>query len=251
MLIDTNVNLGPWPFTPVPDRTAPALAAHLAANGIRRALVSHFGAVFLPEPMPANRQLFAAVRRTPALSPVPVINPALRNWPEQLAECRATAPIRAVKILPNYHNYRLNARPLAPFMAALAKARLRLILNVRLEDERHKYFALRIKGVPVDQLAAFLQRFPRHHVLFSGIYKPEVEKLAPKFTNFSAEISFCEWTNGLELMLAKFPARRLMLGTCTPLLSTRGEADKLRGANIPARAKALIGSANAKRFFDL
>ncbi|RFC45028.1 MAG: hypothetical protein DUW69_001909, partial [Verrucomicrobia bacterium] len=76
MLIDTNVNLGPWPFTPVPDRTGPELAAHLATNGIRRALVSHFGAVFLPEPMPANRKLFAAVRRSPALIPVPVINPA-------------------------------------------------------------------------------------------------------------------------------------------------------------------------------
>jgi predicted TIM-barrel fold metal-dependent hydrolase len=251
MLIDTNVNLGPWPFTPVPDRTGPALVRHLAASGIRRALVSHLGAVFLPEPMPANRQLFAAVRNTPALIPVPVINPALRNWPEQLAECRAAAPIRAVKILPNYHNYRLDASPLAPFMAVLAAARLRLILNVRLEDERHKYFALRMKGVPVPQLARFLKRFPRHHVLLSGIYKPEVEKLAPDFTNFSAEISFCECTNCLELMLPKFPARRLMLGTCSPLMSTRGQADKLRRANIPARAKALIGSGNARRFFSL
>ena len=251
MLIDTNVNLGPWPFTPVPDRTGPALVAHLAASGIRRALVSHLGAAFLPEPMPANRQLFAAVRHTPALIPVPVINPALRNWPEQLAECRAAAPIRAVKILPNYHNYRLDASPLAPFMAVLAAARLRLILNVRLEDERHKYFALRMKGVPVPQLALFLRRFPRHHVLLSGIYKPEVEKLAPDFANFSAEISFCECTNCLELMLPKFPARRLMLGTCSPLMSTRGQADKLRGAKIPARAKALIGSGNARRFFAL
>ena len=251
MLIDTNVNLGPWPFTPVPDRTGPELAAHLATNGIRRALVSHFGAVFLPEPMPANRKLFAAVRRSPALIPVPVINPALRNWREQLAECRDSAPLRAVKILPNYHRYQLGAAHLEPFMAALADAKLKLILNVRLEDERHKYFALRIKGVPVPELARFLRRFPRHHVLFAGIYKGEVEKLAPNFTNFSAEISFCETTNCLELMLPKFPARRLMLGTCTPLLSTRGEADKLRGARIPARAKARIGAANARRFFKL
>jgi len=251
MLIDTNANLGPWPFTPVPDRPAPAFAAHLAANGVRRALVSHLGAVFLPDPMPANRQLFAAVRRTPALLPVPILNPALRTWPEQLAECRATAPIRAVKLLPNYHNYNLRAAHLTDFMAALDAARLRLVLNVRLEDERHKYFALRIKGVPVPELARFLRRFPRHHVLFAGIYKGEVEQLAPDFGNFSAEISFCETTNCLELMLPKFPARRLMLGTCTPLLSTRGEVDKLRGAKIPARAKELIGSANARRFFKL
>jgi hypothetical protein len=52
-------------------------------------------------------------------------------------------------------------------------------------------------------------------------------------------------------MLAKFPARRLMLGTCSPLLSTRGEVDKLVRARIPARAKALIGSANARRFFKI
>lgn len=251
MLIDTNVNLGPWPFTLAVDRTGPQLAAHLAANGIGRALVSHLGAVFAPEPTAANHRLFAELRRTPALVPVPTINPALGNWREQLALCRAAAPIRAVKIFPNFHNYRLRARHLEPFMAALAEAGLKLILNVRLEDERHKYFALKIKGVPVPELALFLRRFPQHHVLLSGIYKPEVEKLALKFTNFSAEISFCECTNCLELMLPKFPARRLMLGTCTPLMSTRGQADKLRDAKIPAGAMALIGAGNARRFFNL
>ena len=251
MLIDTNVNLGSWPFTPVPEYSGPALVAHLAQSGIRRALVSHFGAVFLPDPMPANRKLFAAVRRTPALLPVPILNPALRTWPEQLAECRAAADLRAVKILPNYHNYTLRAGHLTGFMAALAKAKLRLILNVRLEDERHKYFALRMTGVPVPQLAHFLGRFPSHHVLLSGIGMGEVEQLAKDHANFSAEISFCETTNTLEHMLPKFPARRIMLGTCTPLFSTRGEADKLRRAHLPARTKALIGTANARRFFKI
>jgi hypothetical protein len=251
MLIDTNVNLGPWPFTPVPDRTGPELAAHLAASGIRRALVSHLGAVFQPEPMVTNRKLFAAVRRTPALLPVPVINPALANWREQLAECRTTAPIRAVKIFPNYHHYSLASRRLDPFLDALDEAGLRLVVNVRLEDERHRYFALRIKGVPVAQMSAFLKRHSQRHVLFTGICKPEVEKLAPSHANFSADIAFCELTNTLELMLPKFPARRLMLGTCTPLLSTYGEVGKLTDARIPARAKKLIGSANARRFFSL
>ena len=136
-LIDTNVNLGPWPFTPVPDRTGPELAAHLAASGVRRALVSHLGAVFQPEPMVTNRKLFAAVKKTPGLLPVPVINPALANWREQLAECLAAGPIRAVKIFPNYPNYYLGARKLDAFMAAIADAGLRLIVYVRLEDERH------------------------------------------------------------------------------------------------------------------
>jgi predicted TIM-barrel fold metal-dependent hydrolase len=251
MLIDTNVSLGSWPFSPIPDRTGPELAAHLAANGIRRALVSHLGAVFLPDPTPANRALFARVRHTPSLLPVPILNPALANWREQLDACRAAADLRAVKILPNFHNYRLTSRRLDDFMAALAEAGLKLILNVRLEDERHKYFALRIKGVPVADIGAFLARFPAHHVLIAGLYKQELCPLLPGHANFSAEVTFCEAFRTLEALLEQVPARRLMLGTGTPLLSTRGQVDKLRRALIPARAAALIGSENARRYFSL
>lgn len=250
MLIDTNVSLGSWPFSPVIDRTGPELVAHLAANGIRRALVTHLGAVFLPEPMTSNRQLFAAVRKTPQLMPVPVINLALANWQEQLAECTA-AGIGAVKILPDFHNYRLSAPRLDDFMAALKAAGLRLILNQRYGDERHKYFALRLKGAPVAEIGAFLQRFPSHHVLLTNFYKQEVFPLAAKHPNFSVELAFCEAFKTLETLLEKLPASRLMLGTNTPLLSTRGQVDKLRLAAIPAKAKRLIGCDNARRFLSL
>lgn len=250
-LIDTNVNLGPWPFTPAPDRTGPELSAHLRGRGIRQALVSHLGTVFQPEPMVTNRRLFATVRRSPHLFPVPTVNPALANWREQLAECLVAGPIRAVKLFPNFHNYSLASRQLDAFMAAIADAKIRLIVNVRLEDERHRYFALKIKGVPVKQMDAFLARHPRHHVLFAGIYKGEIEQLAAKHANFSAEITFVEITNVLEVMLRTFPARRLLLGTGTPLLNTRAGADKLTCANIPAKAKALIGADNARRLFNL
>jgi hypothetical protein len=251
MLIDTNVNLGPWPFSPLPEYTGPQLAAHLRQNGIGQALVSDLRAAFLPDPMPSNRKLFAATKGSRALFPVPVINPALRTWGEHLDECRATAPIRAVKIMPNYHNYSLKSRRLDDFMAELAARDLKLVLNVRFEDERHKYFALRMKGVPVADIAFFLKRFPRQETLLAGIYKPDLETLVPDHENFSAEISFCEWRNTIAALLEKIPARRLMLGTCTPLLSTRGEVDKLVRATIPAKARALIGSGNAKRFFKL
>ncbi|HRJ46803.1 MAG TPA: hypothetical protein PKY38_05535, partial [Opitutaceae bacterium] len=193
----------------------------------------------------------AAVRRTPALLPVPVVNPALANWREQLDRCRAAAPIRAVKLFPNYHNYRLTARRLDDFMAAVARAGLKLIINIRLEDERHRYFALKIKGVPVKDLARFLPRFPGHHVFLAGLYRPELKQLAADHKNFSADIAFCEWADTVQDLLTVMPARRLMLGTCTPLLSARAQTDKLRLAKIPARTKTLIGTENARRFFDL
>ena len=249
-MIDTNAYLGSWPFNFTPDRTPARLVRHLAGHGIKRALVSHFDAVFQPEPMPANRRLFAAVKRTPQLVPVPIINLRLANWREQLAEC-AAARVCAVKLTPNFHNYTLADPVVAGFLSALVKAKLKLVINVRFEDERHRYFGLKIVGLPMADLKAFLQRHPGVHPLVTGICRPELKELARSVKNFSADISYCEWHNTLADLLAALPASRLMLGTCTPMLSTRGEVDKLRLANIPARAKTLIGSANAAKFFKL
>lgn len=251
MLTDVNAALGPWPFAPLPERTAPQLVAHLKANGIGRALVSHLGAVFLPDPMSSNRALFTAVRPTPQLLPVPILNPALATWREHLAACIAAAPIRAVKILPNYHNYSLRLPALAPFITAVEAAGLRLILQTRLEDERHRYFALNVKGLPAKAVSAFLTRFPKTHVVCTGLSKPEIETLAASHENFSADIAFAEWLRTLAILTKKIPARRLLLGTNAPLFEARAQVDKLRLAQIPKKSAILIGSENASRLFGL
>jgi hypothetical protein len=249
-MIDANAYLGTWPFTLTTTRTPAQFMRHLAASGLKRAFVSHLDSVFQPDPMPGNRLLFAAVKRTSALIPVPIVNLRLANWREQLDACRA-AGARAVKLTPNFHNYTLAVPAMGDFLAALAKAKLKLVINVRFEDERHRYHGLKVVGLPVDDLAAFLKAHPKAHPLITGIYRPELKKLAGGAKNFSADISFCEWHNTLSDLLPAIPASRLLLGTCTPMLSTRGEVDKLRCAAIPAKTKALIGATNATRFFKL
>jgi predicted TIM-barrel fold metal-dependent hydrolase len=248
-MIDTHVHLGPWPFTPIVEHTPATLVAQLAENGIEEACVSHLGAVFRPDPTPANAELIRLVRRTPTLHPVPIIHPFLANWREQLAAGQREPAVRAVKILPAHHNFRLTPKRLEDFMAALADAGLKLVLGVRLEDERHKYFALRIKGVPMAPIGRFLEHFSAHHILVSGAYLSELEKLAPGHANFSAEIAFCDWYKSVERLLRTFPAERLMLGTGTPLFSTRAGVDKLRRAEISKRLKTSIGQRNARQFF--
>lgn len=250
MLIDTNVNLGSWPFTFAPNRTAAQLTKHLAVSGITHAIVSHFGAAFQPEPTPSNRELFAATKKSKTLTPLPVINLRLANWRDQLAECVA-AKVSAVKLLPTYNNYSLRDKVVGEFMTALNETKLRLVINMRYEDERHRYFALNMKGLPLSDLKLFLKRNPKTHVLLSGIMIPEVNELAKKFKNFSIEISFCEWINSVEDLVKLLTAKRIMLGTCTPLLSTRGEVDKLRLSKITPKAMDLIRSANAQQFFNI
>ena len=251
MLIDTNVFFGSWPFLPHPNRTGRELAAHLAAHGVKTGWVSPLGAAFLPEPMPANRTLFAAVRGMRALIPVPVLNPALATWRDHLDECVDTMAIRAVRVMPTYHHYTLRDRRLPEFMAALRDNGVRLLVSARLEDERNRYFGLTVKGTRVADLAPFLRRFPEHHVLCNGLYKGEIERLAREGANFSADLTFAEFLTTIESLRAALPARRLMVGTGTPLLSTAAQLAKLRDARIPARERAAIGSENARRFLAL
>jgi predicted TIM-barrel fold metal-dependent hydrolase len=110
---------------------------------------------------------------------------------------------------------------------------------------------LNIKGLPVAAVAAFLTRFPQNHVVLSGLYKPEIEALAATHANFSADIAFAEWLRTLEILTKKIPARRLLLGTHTPLFDTRAQVDKLRLAKISKNSATQIGSENAVRLFGL
>lgn len=250
MLIDTNVHLGPWPFAEQSVKTGRDLMRLLMAQGIDRALVSPLDAAFLPDPLPANRRLLAAVKTTPALVPVPIVNPSLGHWREQLEFC-VRADVRAVKLLPNYHHYRLTDRRVTEFMTALAPTRLKLVINIRLQDERTSYFALRIKGVPTAELATFLARHPDQHPLLTGLQLPALKTLAAQRTNFSADLSFCEWHDTVANVLTALPAARLLFGSGAPLLCPRAQADKLRLARIPTRVKTQISTTNAVRFFRL
>ena len=250
MLFDTHVHLGRWPFTLVPDRSPAQLVALLHAHGINRALVSPLDAILGPDPLPANRALFAAVRRTSALLPVPTVNPALAHWREQL-DFAAAGPLRALKLYPNYHNYRLDSHRFDAFFAEVQKRRLKLLISVRIEDDRHRYFALRIKDVPTKQLAAFLKRSPRLHPLLLGAGLPNVRELAKTVENFSTDTSFIEWIESLATLVKEFPARRILFGSHTPFFVTDASAAKLTTAKLSATQRAAIGHGSAERFFDL
>ncbi|MBI5770193.1 MAG: amidohydrolase family protein [Verrucomicrobia bacterium] len=250
MLIDVNAYLGWWPFGLVAEPTARQLVRVLAASGIDRAAVSHLGAVFAPEPMTANRRLFTACRRERSLAPVPIVNPLLADWREQLAEC-AAAGVRAVRLVPNYHNYRLKSRRLDPFMAATEAAGLRVVLSARLEDERHRYFALRIKPVAAAEIGAFLARFPRHHVLCTALTLNEVVELAPAHANFSADLSYAEHMAFADQLRGKVALARLMFGSLAPMISARAQAAKLAATSFTPAERRQIGERNARAFFRL
>lgn len=248
---DANTWTGRWPFSFAEAYTPRALATHLARHGIRRALVSPLDAVFAPAPQPANRALLAATRGFRALIPVPVLNPALAGWRADLAEIAADPRVRAVRLLPNYHNYKLDHPEVDVLVAALAKYRLRLVVQMQLIDHRHEYHALTIKPVPADDLAALLKRHRNRPILASGLMRPDLLKLAPRHANLLADLSFAEWHDTMEHLLAKISPRQLAFASHTPLLITAAARAKLDPSALRASQRIAIAATNLQRFLNL
>lgn len=247
-LFDASTWIGSWPFAFCDAHTPRSLAAHLRRNGVRRALVSPFGAVFAPEPGPANRELIEGTRALPALEPVPVINPALANWRDQLARCAADPRVRAVRLLPRYHDFRLGARSVDDLVGELRRRGLRLVVQMQLIDARHEYHAMTIKPVPAAELAGFLRRHRGLDVLASGLALPDILRLAPKFPRLRADLSFAEWHDTVDRLRAKVPAGQLAFASHTPLLITAAARAKVLNSDRPAREKQAIAGGNLERF---
>jgi hypothetical protein len=245
---DANTWTGRWPFSFCDAHTPRTLQTHLRAHGIRRALVSPLDAVFAPAPAPANRALLAGTRGRAGLEPVPVINPSLATWREDLAAVAADPRVRAVRLLPNYHNYRLKARAVDELVGALRARGLRLIVQVRLIDHRHEYHAMNLKPVRADDLAALLTRHADLSVLASGLLLPELVKLAPPFPRLLADLSLIEWHDTMEHVRQKVGTRQLAFASHTPLLITAAARAKLDASTLPAAQKQAVAAGNLERW---
>jgi len=245
---DANTWVGRWPFSFAEPHTVRSLAAQLVRHGISRALVSPLDAVLAPAPQPANHTLMAESRGLTGIEPVPVINPALTGWREDLAEVAADKRVRAVRLLPNYHDYRLTAPAVSELAGELRRRGLRLIVQMRLIDERHEYHAMTIKPVPTADLATFLRRPRSPAVLASGLMRPDILKLAPRFPRLLCDLSFAEWHDTMEHLTAKVSARQLAFASHTPFLITAAARAKLDSSTLDTAQRQAVAAGNLVTF---
>jgi uncharacterized protein len=245
---DASTWIGRWPFAFCDEHSLRSLAVALRHQGIRRALVSPLDAVFAPEPGPANRTLLDETRGERALSPVPVINPALANWREEFSRATQEPRVRAVRLLPNYHNYRLSGGAIDELVTAAVAGDVRLIVQVRMIDERHEFHAMNLKAVPLAELDGFLKRHAKVPVMASGLLRSEVLSLVPKHPRLLADLSFAEWHDTIPHLLAKVSARQLAFASHTPLLITAAARAKLDTAEVTEAKRRMIAAENLERF---
>jgi hypothetical protein len=240
--------IGRWPFAFCDEHDPKSLSTHLARHRIARALVSPLDAVFAPEPGPANRELLEATLTTRQLEPVPVINPKLGNWREALKLAAADARVRAVRILPAYHDYRLRDKAVDQFVVETQRLGLRVLVQIRLIDERHEYHAMTIKPVSGADVDALSRRHPEVSFLASGLLRSEILPILPSNPRLLADLSFAEWHDTLPHLQQKVSDRQLVFASHTPLLITAAAPAKLELAGVPTKSTRAIATENLEQF---
>ena len=90
---------------------------------------------------------------------------------------------------------------------------------------------------------------PALDVLASGMLRPDILKLAPRYSRLLCDLSFAEWFDTMENLTAKVSVRQLAFASHTPLLITAAARAKLDTSTLTAAQKRAVASGNLERWW--
>jgi len=244
--IDVNASLGRWPTRDFSIRTAAALMKKLKGEGISSAWVSSIDAVLASDPDPFDERLAKQLAGCRGLRPVKTVNPILGGAVEQLDGRLRKRRAVAIRLLPNYHSYRLDDARVAAAVRLAQRRKLPVLIQMRIEDERAHHPRMQVPAAPVADVVRLAGAFRTVKFVALCAYLPEARTLTTLTGNVRVDLSFMETMDTVASALADIPARRIIFGSHTPFLETRANVAKLASAEISASARKAIASGNAR-----
>jgi hypothetical protein len=250
--IDVSAWTGTWPFGVVGPVSLTRLAVRLESAGILEAFVSPLDAVLAPDPMPANQALLTAIDEAGDLPveilPVPVINPLLATWLEDLRELVDRTALPAVRVLPTWHGWEPGDPAVTACLRVVASIDMRPIVQARMVDERGLSPGAGQATFNIAARAEWLATLDDTPVVLAGLYRNELPAIAG-LDNVAVDLSFIESEDTLATVLELLPRRRVVLGTHAPLFEPRSGVAKLPLEGPLRREARLIGTATAREWF--
>jgi len=251
MKVDTSAFLGHWPFRPI-EGTPADLGRMMRANGIAHVVLSPLEGLFYIDPEPANAALLCQIAERRNLWAAPILSLLIPDWQEQLDALAGNAQVRAVRVAPTFDGYEVKA--CAAAAKAAAERDLTLIVQLRMEDERHHTPVLNLPPASVSDAVDVAAAARRSRVVVSAARLPELLEVSEKaahLPNLWFDISHFDGLDCIQRACQAVGARRLLFSTSWPFFYARSAVLKVEEAEIPAqRRQALLGG-NARRAFAL
>ncbi|HEY7683374.1 MAG TPA: amidohydrolase family protein [Gemmatimonadales bacterium] len=137
-MIDVNVFLGAYPWRRVPGTSPEATLAAMDRVGVEKAWVSHLPSLWWKDPAEGNEWLYQVASRNPRFLAVPVIQPGLPRWEDDVREARDRGAV-AVRSDPGFLGLAPAGAEMLRLVRACGGAGIPLLAAVRLEDVRGRH----------------------------------------------------------------------------------------------------------------
>ncbi|MFB3882979.1 MAG: amidohydrolase family protein [Armatimonadota bacterium] len=254
-LFDINAAIGHWPFRHVPNEQPAELRALLTAKGVSGAAVVNTHGLFYLDCHDANRELAEAIGdHLDFFVGVATLNPAYPGWERDLSVCRERLGLRALRLAPQYHGYRLGGPESVAIARAAAELAMPLLVPHRVVDTRGRHHLDVEETVGLAELAALWESVPEATVIMTEVDYYGAKDLlredgSLRYPNLYLDLSrMYESLYGLPPDLA---AERLLFGTGAPLKHITPALLKLQLAEVDEAARRRIASENARALLGL
>jgi hypothetical protein len=251
--IDASAFLGRWPFRPI-EGTVAKLQAMMRANGLEQAVVSSFEGLFYADPEPANEEILRKISGRKGLWAAPTLNLRIADWREQAKVLAGNPQVRAVLVAPTFHGYEVSACEEAARVAASHE--LVLIVQVRLEDERHLSPVLELPAASVKEIVSVAASVPKARIVVSAARLTEVLEVGgagprPALKNLWFGMSHFDGLDCIRRACQAVGAKRLLLSTSWPFFYAKSGVLKVEEAEVAVPSRGAVFGANARRAFAL
>ena len=252
MTFDINAYLGHFALRQLRHNTAPGLLALMDRKGIDRALVSSAASITYKDAHAGNEELAREVEgNTDRLVPCAVLNPAYAGWERDLETCVGDMGMKALKLYPHWHNYKLGDACCDALVTAATEHGLPVLVPMRAVDGRQLGWLFEVQDVPPADLVGLVQRHPAgRFVVLEGlgiISSPLVTDRANLPQNYWVELSrMCVFMGGeIPRLVEELGPERLLLGTGMPFKYADPMLLKMDKLQADESVKARIRGGNA------
>jgi len=247
---DFNCMLGPTNTNREPAfQTVAELISEMDRLGIDEAMV-YSSLSRHAHPADGNAWLMDAIRDEPRLHPCWVGLPP--GTGEQAEPTRFVAQmqqqgVRALRLLPKAHNYPLVERSLRPLLAALAAAKIPLLIDT----DRGGWSVVSPYWNEVFEIAEKHPDLPIVLIREGGSTARVLYSVWDQFPNIRLDASYLQESRAVGEVISRFGADKLIFGSAMPHYDAGGPLASVAGALIDKASRAAIAGGNARRLLGL
>ena len=252
-MFDVNTSIGHWPFRKLENNTLPELKKYLENYGIKGAAVAHNHAACYMNVHESNIELFQALNaeKSNFFHGIATLNPLYAAWEKDLVTCRNELNFKAVRLLPEYHNYKLSDSAASDIITAAGEMDMLVVIPNEIVNYRQRHWME--SGVPLGTAALLetAKKFPQTRFLFmETAFVDNPAEPYPENIWFEMSRFQCCFRDTLNKFIAQVGADHVLFGSGAPFKEIEPSLIKFHNIKLEKRELDLISKNNFMKLFS-